>query len=605
MKRWLDCLADAKSTALAFALISACGPDDGSKSLNTQDSGAPSPLDCTQSDTTCSPAESAGTPDAQVGETPKSAECTQFDSTFAAIQKVIFEGHGCTASTCHGEAKSGDLDLRAGAAYRNLVEAKSKGSSLPRVLPGSTRESFLFLKLQAATEPGSVQVAGSPMPSGAAPLSADELSAVRAWIAGGAPEKGSIIDSTSGRTDVIAAKLNACLPKGAPIAIKPLEPPAPNEGIQFQMPSYVLKASTEREFCMAFYYDFTDKVPAEFKDETGEFFYVNGSRLRQDPNSHHFIYIDPGLGAESVTDPAFGKWTCYDGPRDGQECNPLDTTACGEGVCASKQVDGLACAGFGPKEIDLFTGKGTSVINAQAAQQYLPAVDGAFSKVRLKGLFYYNTHAFNLTDSDLRQHARLNFNFTKDRRFFFGGGSGRPIGGGGGPFNAPSTPPFQKETVCAKIVAQQNSRLVNLAGHTHKHGERFWVNDPSGKMFYENTSYSEPLYLYLDPPMLFDSADPAQRTLEFCATYNNGVKADGTPNVDLVTRFSKMIPGRTTCTPVACVKGKVGSACSTHQDCDSTPGAGDGSCDACPITGGETTENEMLILLPWFLTPVK
>lgn len=27
--------------------------------------------------------------------------------------------------------------------------------------------------------------------------------------------------------------------------------------------------------------------------------------------------------------------------------------------------------------------------------------------------------------------------------------------------------------------------------------------------------------------------------------------------------------------------------------CDTSPGAGDGSCDGCSITGGVTTENEM------------
>ena len=53
-----------------------------------------------------------------------------------------------------------------------------------------------------------------------------------------------------------------------------------------------------------------------------------------------------------------------------------------------------------------------------------------------------------------------------------------------------------------------------------------------------------------------------------------------------------------TCT--ACVAGKIGSACGGSSDdaaCDNSPGAGDGDCDACRITGGESTENEMFILL--------
>ena len=80
---------------------------------------------------------------------------------------------------------------------------------------------------------------------------------------------------------------------------------------------------------------------------------------------------------------------------------------------------------------------------------------------------------------------------------------------------------------------------------------------------------------------------------------------DGTPNVETVTRASR-IPqsARETigmCSPVACVnEGAVGRACNGENDdatCDTTPGKGDGDCDACRITGGESTENEMFILI--------
>ena len=37
--------------------------------------------------------------------------------------------------------------------------------------------------------------------------------------------------------------------------------------------------------------------------------------------------------------------------------------------------------------------------------------------------------------------------------------------------------------------------------------------------------------------------------------------------------------------------------------CDSSPGAGDGRCDACPITSGQTTENEMFVLSPSIVRP--
>jgi hypothetical protein len=91
-----------------------------------------------------------------------------------------------------------------------------------------------------------------------------------------------------------------------------------------------------------------------------------------------------------------------------------------------------------------------------------------------------------------------------------------------------------------------------------------------------------------------------ERTLHYCSLYNNGVAADGSPDPTAVTRASQVPPQGFHCTPTACVAGKVGAPCAGSSDgpsCDSTPGANDGSCDACSITGGESTENEMFILI--------
>jgi hypothetical protein len=108
-----------------------------------------------------------------------------------------------------------------------------------------------------------------------------------------------------------------------------------------------------------------------------------------------------------------------------------------------------------------------------------------------------------------------------------------------------------------------------------------------------------------DPPIVYDSPDPADRTLTYCAVYNNGVKPDGSPDPRTVTKLSSM-PERTSCRPVACTAGQIGAPCEGANDdaaCDSTPGAGDGDCDACPITAGVTTENEMFIVIPFYGFP--
>jgi hypothetical protein len=120
-----------------------------------------------------------------------------------------------------------------------------------------------------------------------------------------------------------------------------------------------------------------------------------------------------------------------------------------------------------------------------------------------------------------------------------------------------------------------------------------------GEVIYESFTYSDPATASFDPPRLFDSADPAARTLHYCATYNNGVAADGSPDVTTVRRRSVTPTNGTPCNPVACVAGRVGAACGGANDnatCDSAPGAHDGWCDACPITAGVTTEDEMFLL---------
>jgi hypothetical protein len=65
--------------------------------------------------------------------------------------------------------------------------------------------------------------------------------------------------------------------------------------------------------------------------------------------------------------------------------------------------------------------------------------------------------------------------------------------------------------------------------------------------------------------------------------------------------------GTSTCAkPTHCYGGKMCQPCSgntaeeRNRSCDSSPGAGDGLCDACTLNGGVTTEDEMFLLLGSF-----
>ena len=543
---------------------------------------------------------SSGSGDAAGGGdgTPTCAEgTTQYASTFEGIQERIFEQHGCTSAICHGNAAAGGLELTADVAYANLFEVPAAGSGLLRVAPGDNDRSYLWLKVAAATRPGTVDIAGAPMPNGLPPLTEDELELLRLWIYSGAPESGTVIGTEE--------LLGACLPPPEPITIEPLEPPAAGEGVQFDMPAFVLPKHREIEYCFATYEDFSDQVPAEYRDASGQYFRFDATELRQDPQSHHLILwyaranLDPSF---DVHDPAYGAWTCVDGEREGEACEPTDRGSCGSGRCTAEIRDTFACIGYGPQTS--FTGRGLNVTvgGAQQAQDRTAYTPGVFAQIPMKGVFYWNSHAFNLTAKDTRMHARLNYEFAKEQRY--------PIRAGGiltpgSIFRMTGIPPYGAADVCDDFTFEQGSRVFELSSHVHKRGKHFWITAPDGTQLYENFTYNDPSVARFDPPLAFDSPDPSERTVRFCATFNNGVRDDGSPDPEAVTRASRIpasahASGIGLCKPTACAAGRVGERCSGEDDdaaCDSSPGAGDGACDACPLTGGESTENEMFLML--------
>jgi hypothetical protein len=514
--------------------------------------------------------------------------CPKFDSSFAAIQQVIFEGHGCTAETCHGGSGSSGLDLRPEVAHDNLVNARSQSSKLARVQPGSATDSFLYEKLAAATIPDRVKTTGSPMPVGAAPLSIDELEAVRIWILHSAPETGNVGDPTTGAT--VGKLLAACTPAAKPIKATPLAKPEPAEGVQFVLPGYKLEAGTEVEQCTPFAYDYTNLVPAEYKDESRNVMFVNSSRVLQDPSSHHMVVWNPSKALSTVPD---SGWTCYGGDRHGQPCNASNVDCGVDSACSGPAAPGTFCDGLGA----LSGGIPAQIANTQSPQEYVPPFEGGvYWELPLKGVLWFNSHAFNLSDEETVLDARMNFSFAKER-------TRKMV-----PVNVVKNQvpnglaPFTKKTYCSSAVVPKGNSIAMMAGHTHRRGKHFWAKNAAGEQIYESFVYNDPIYQHYAPWLEFNASDEAARTIEFCAEFNNGLNEDGAPDLELVTRKSRM-PDRTTCTPVACTAGKLGAQCSTNSDCNSAADAKDGECDACPITTGVTTENEMFVLMPWYVLP--
>jgi len=513
-----------------------------------------------------------------------------YPSTFAAIQDLVFEPYGCTNALCHGKADGeGGLNLLPEVAYGNLLGVPSEGSTYNRVEPGSPRTSSLYLKLLKATDP-TVDVPGVGMPNGLPPVPDQLIEAVRQWIFSAAPATGTVPGTQ--------ALLGACFPDPVPISIEPLPDPDPSEGMQIEMPPVPIAAQSEFEVCLATYYDVSDSVPAQFKDPTGTFFYTRLNAQRIDPNSHHLVIINSSFGAAEAHDPSFGTWRCGGGALDAEECDPLVAGACGaEGICHAEIRSAVGCIGYGP------AGGGSAAVpsdslggigNGQAATTFAP---GQYRRVPLQGIIYWNLHAFDLTALPHRLKAYLNLYYTDDLQTEV-----TPFIDISNIYAAAGQAPFTRETICREHTFPQGSRLMFMSSHTHERGEAFWVTDADGNRIYESFTYEDPVVETFSPPLAFTDADPARRTVEYCAIYNNGLNADGTRNPQTVRRRSNTPSNGVPCNPTHCTAGKLGAPCAGVGDdvaCDSAPGAGDGVCDACPITAGVTTQDEMFVLSGW------
>lgn len=509
-----------------------------------------------------------------------------FESTWQAIQQRVLEDNGCTNLLCHGSSPGqADLDLSAGVAYGELLDIASTGSPYDRVEPASPISSSLYLKLLKAADP-SVDIAGDGMPTGLGPIDADLIEAVRVWILAGAPDTGTVPGTE--------ALLGGCFPEPAPISIAPLQPPDAGEGFQLEMPAIDVAAETEVEVCFATYYDVSDDIPGRYKDPTGEFFYSGGDVARQDPHSHHLVIMHSAVSEALTNDPSFGGWSCVGGAAHGQACDPIDTGACGAGICSSAVGDNVACIGFGPPGGPTAGNPSVGIGGAGNGQTSAILPAGQYRRLPLKGFVYWNLHAFNLTSQDHGVKAYLNLLYTDDLQHEV-----ESFIDIDDIYIAAGQPPYTKATYCAPHTFTQGTRLTMVSSHTHQRGEVFWVDDPDGEEFYRSFIYNDPVIAEFDPPMEFDSPNAADRTVSYCATYNNGVAPDGSPDPATVRKRSVTPQNAVPCRPTACTQGLVGNRCngaSDHAACDSFEGAADGLCDACAITLGVSTEDEMFVL---------
>lgn len=152
----------------------------------------------------------------------------------------------------------------------------------------------------------------------------------------------------------------------------------------------------------------------------------------------------------------------------------------------------------------------------------------------------------------------------------------------------PFAPPSQSiHTGSFVNTTGQPISILSLSSHMHKRGKRFTEWNSSGTKLYENFDFSHPIFRYFTPPMVLAPGD----FIDYECQYDNGY-----------TDITK-VKRRTLGTPCGanetrCIGGpKHNQLCfGSHSFCDSSPGAGDGDCDACPLYFGVSAEDEMCIL---------
>ncbi len=104
------------------------------------------------------------------------------EPTLSSIQQHIFTA---ICIQCHsGAAAPLGLALNAGLSWSNLVGVSSvEVPELLRVNPGDPESSYIVRKIE-----GRSGIVGSRMPLGLAPLSDEQIAAIRGWIADGAQD---------------------------------------------------------------------------------------------------------------------------------------------------------------------------------------------------------------------------------------------------------------------------------------------------------------------------------------------------------------------------------------------------------------------------------
>ena len=242
------------------------------------------------------------------------------------------------------------------------------------------------------------------------------------------------------------------------------------------MPPWPLRGQSEFEGCFATYYDFTEQVPDGVQGPDRRV--VPLERLRGPAGSAEpspaalLLPAQPAPGGVDVHDPSFGTWTCAGGVQRRRGLRADGSRLLRRGR-VRQRAEALVCLRrFRAADR---TGRPRSPAARRRLRPTSCSPAGVYQQLPLKGVMYWNTHAFNTTAKDHIMNGRVNYYFATPS-------SSRP-----GLPNQRLLGHLQSEqsTVHQGNVLQRSrlpgrARVFQIFGHNHKHGEHFWATDPTG-----------------------------------------------------------------------------------------------------------------------------
>ncbi|MBL4867284.1 MAG: hypothetical protein JKY67_13020, partial [Pseudomonadales bacterium] len=300
-----------------------------------------------------------------------------------------------------------------------------------------------------------------------------------------------------------------------------------------------------------------------------------------------------------------------DDPDNGDTCDPkVVDAATGFHQDCSGAVDS-GCIIYGPPDYSFSTKLRFS--GTQAAYNETEYADGVYTELPMSGVVVWNSHAFNLSDTDTTMAKYLNLELAGEEDQLY---PARAIFELGSIFSI-NVAPFEAEEICTTVTVEQGARVFSLSSHAHKRstqwriweppntlctaGEEACVPGPDERQIYISTDYSDPVYLEYDTPVQLDSDNEEDRTYLSCVIIDNG-STSSSPTVkqqstSVAVPFPNLPGGPCGDETVACMAGpNKGELCGgVDAFCDDSPG--DGQCDACPVKGGFTSDDEMFLPL--------